>query len=139
MARTEASLRAESLLRDVLESKARRACLSVVSGSMSPRIIEGDEIEIERISPRRLAPGDVLVFRTDAAGFVVHRLIWRDRPLGEPSRIITKGDALDRLDRAADVKSVLGKVVSIRRGGGSVRPTTISDRIRCLRQAAGYG
>ena len=139
MARTEASLRAESLLRDVLGTEAGRARLSVVSNSMTPRILQGDEIEIARVSPRRLMPGDVLVFRSEAAGLVVHRLIWREPPLGEPLRIITKGDALDRLDRAAEAKTVLGRVVCIRRGGGSVRPTTLTDRLRCLRQAAGYG
>jgi len=142
MSGTPGSLKAESLLREVLEQRAGRAVLGVTSSSMSPRLIQGDRIAIEHISPRLLWPGDVVVFRSETVGLVVHRLIWRNHPLGRPTHIFTKGDALDRLDRSARVESVLGRVVSvvsIDGGDGRRRPTTFSDRVRCLRQAAGYG
>jgi len=139
MSGTPGSLKAESLLREVLEQRAGRAVLGVTSSSMSPRLIQGDRIAVEHVSPRLLWPGDIVVFRSETVGLVVHRLIWRNHPLGRPTQIFTKGDALDRMDRSACVESVLGRVVSIDGGDGRRRPTTFSDRVRCLRQAAGYG
>ena len=139
MSGTPGSLKAESLLREVLEQRAGRAVLGVTSSSMSPRLIEGDRIAIEYVPPRLLWPGDVVVFRSDTAGLVVHRLIWRNHPLGQPTHIFTKGDAVDRLDRSVGVESILGRVVGIEGGEGRRKPTTTSDRVRCLWQAAGYG
>lgn len=112
--------------------------LRVASSSMHPRLEEGDEVEIERVSHRRLMPGDIVVFSTSDAGLVVHRLIWGD-PLGRSGRIITKGDALGYLDRAIAPERVLGRVVVIKREGVNLHPTTVSDRVRCLGLAAGYG
>ena len=138
MSGTRNSLITETLVRDVLGSGAGRAVLRVSSSSMRPRLNEGDEVAIEPVSHRRLVPGDVVVFGTEGAGLVVHRLIWRDHPLGRPTRIFTKGDALGYLDQATTPDRILGRVVSIRRGDGHSRPTTLSDRVRCLGQAAGY-
>ena len=139
MSGTPGSLIVETIVRDVLEGEAGRATLRVASASMSPRILEGDSIVIVRVSPRALRPGDVIVFRSEAAGLVVHRLLWRNRPLGQPTHVFTKGDAVDCLDRSVPVDRVLGKVESIVRGDRRLGPTAPLDRIRCLVQAAGYG
>jgi signal peptidase I len=139
MSGTPDTLIVESIVRDVLEGEAGRATLKVASSSMSPRILEGDSISIVRVAPRELLPGDVIVFRSEAAGLVVHRLLWRNHPLGQPSHVFTKGDAVDCLDRSVPVDRVLGRVESIVRGEGRLRPTTSLDRLRCLIKAAGYG
>jgi signal peptidase I len=127
------------LLREVLEGPAGHATLRVASGSMSPRMLEGDRIEVHAVAPRALRPGDVVVFESDAAGLVVHRLIWRDRPLGRPTRIYTKGDALERLDRSVTIDKVLGRVESVIREESRFSPATPWDRLRCWGQAAVLG
>ena len=139
MSGTPGSLIAEAIVRDVLAGEAGRATLRVVSQSMSPRIEQGDAIEIVRVSYKTLTPGDVVVFSSEAAGLVVHRLLWRDHPLGQPSHVFTKGDAVGCLDRSVPVEQVLGRVETVIRGGSRFSPTTPLDRIRCLWQAAGYG
>lgn len=129
----------DGMLREVLDGGAGRATLRVASSSMSPCLEQGDAIEIEQVRPNRLRAGDIVVFRSEEAGLVVHRLIWRDNPLGRPSRIYTKGDALARPDRSVTIDRVLGRVVSIRRGDNSFGPVTYSDRLRCLSLAARLG
>ncbi len=139
MSGTPVSLKVESLVREVLEAEAGRAVFRVASGSMSPRLVEGDRIVVEKVSPRALWPGDVVVFRSEAAGIVVHRLIWRDRPFGQPSHVFTRGDALDRLDRSVPVGHVIGRVTGVMRGEGFENLTRPGDRLRCFALAAGYG
>lgn len=134
-----ASVIAESIVREVLEGEAGRATLRVSSGSMRPRIQQGDIIGIVRVSPRVLTPGDIVVFRSEQAGLVVHRLLWRNNPLGEPSHVFTKGDAVGCLDRSVPVERVLGRVDQIVRGENRFSPTTPLDRARCCLQAARYG
>jgi signal peptidase I len=127
------------LLREVLRGPAGRATMKVASGSMAPRMLEGDRIEVHAVSPRSLRPGDVVVFESETLGLVVHRLIWRDHPLGQPTRIFTKGDALESLDRSVTVDKVVGRVESVMREESRFRPTTASDRLRCWGQAAALG
>jgi len=128
-------LTAERTVREILQDRAGRSVLRVASGSMRPCLEEGDRIHIESVPLRSLMPGDVVVYESESAGLVVHRLIWRDRPLGQPTRIYTKGDALDTLDRSVTVDRILGRVVSIDRGGAS--PTSAGDRLRAISTAAG--
>lgn len=130
-------LTAERTVREILLDRAGRSVLRVASGSMRPCLEEGDRIHIESVPARSLMPGDVVVYDSESAGLVVHRLIWRDRPLGQPTRIYTKGDALDTMDRSVTVDRVIGRVVSIDRGGGLARPTSTGDRFRAISTAAG--
>jgi len=130
-------LTAQRAVREILQDRAGRSVLRVASGSMRPCLEEGDRIHIEHVAPRSLMPGDVVVYASESAGLVVHRLIWRDRPLGHPTRIYTKGDALGTLDRSVTADRVLGRVVSMERGGGSASPTSTGDRLRSISTAAG--
>src|SRR5262245_46441335 len=139
MSRTADSPITAAMVRDVLEGEAGRATLRVSSASMSPRIQQGDSIEVVRVSPRSLVPGDVIVFNSEAAGLVVHRLIWRNHPLGQPTHIFTKGDAVGCLDPSVSVDRLLGRVESIVRGEVRSSPSGPLDRARCLWQAARYG
>jgi len=114
--------------------------LTVVSDSMRPRLLEGDVIEFARVSAGSLFPGDIVIVMNGLdSGLDVHRLIWRQPLLGEPVRLFTKGDARPRLDFAAGVDQLLGRVTQILRGELSVRPTTIADRARCICIAATHG
>lgn len=139
MSGTPGSLIAEILVRELLDRETGRAVLKVASSSMSPRIEAGDVISIVRAEPRTLLPGDVVVFRSDEAGLVVHRLIWRNHPLGRPTHVFTRGDASGCLDRSVPVGRVVGRVEGINRGGGHRSPTTPFDRVRCLFLAVRYG
>jgi len=139
MSGTSGSLIAEDIIRGVLDGEAGRATLKVTSSSMRPCIEQGDSITIRRVAPRSLLPGDVVVFASDTAGIVVHRLLWRTHPLGQPTHIFTKGDAVACLDRSVPVDRILGRVDGIIRGEGRFSPTTPLDRVRCLFQAAAYG
>lgn len=129
----------EGLVKTLLEGKEGRATLRVVSGSMRPTLQEGDLIEVDRVPTRALWPGDLVVFQSESAGIVVHRLIWRDNPLGQPMRIYTKGDALGYLDHAASADRVLGRVGRILRGERSLKPVKMLDRARSLARAARHG
>lgn len=129
---------ASRVLREALERAPGGALLTVASASMRPCLHEGDKIRVQRVSPRSLAPGDVVVYDSEAAGLVVHRLVWRNHLLGQPTRIITKGDAHDRLDRSFGPERLVGRVVSVQRGEVSLSPTRLPDRIRCVMQAGGY-
>ena len=144
MSGIKGGLIAESLVRDLLGGEAGRATIVVKTSSMAPRILEGDTISVVKIEYRALWPGDIIVFRGDAFGnekvqLVVHRLIWRDHPLGQPTRVFTKGDAIDRLDLAVPIEWVVGKVERITSGTGHRKPTTTFDRVRCLMLAARFG
>lgn len=105
---------------------------------MTPVLKAGDEITVEAVSDRRLGPGDIIVF-SSPNGLVVHRLIWRDNPLGRPSRLYTKGDALDRFDPLVRPEQVLGRVMSASRNGRRFSPTTVAGRLRCIGLAATRG
>ena len=134
----------ETLVRDLLSREAGRASIKVTSSSMSPCIMQGETISVVRVASRSLWPGDIVVFRGESFGnrqveLVVHRLIWRDHPLGQPTRVFTKGDAVDHLDISVPIEWVVGKVESISSAQGQRKPTTAFDRLRCVMLAAGYG
>lgn len=129
----------EMLLRQVLEGRKGRTLMTVASASMRPRLEEGDRILVQNVTPRVLRPGDVVVFASEKAGVVVHRLVWRKPLFGLPKRIYTKGDALDRLDASIPANRILGRVTGVVRGGSQSNPTVLADRIRCLVLAARCG
>ncbi|HEY3176116.1 MAG TPA: signal peptidase I [Candidatus Polarisedimenticolia bacterium] len=139
MSGTPGILIVESLVRELLDRETGRAVVKVTSSSMSPRIEAGDLVSIVRAEPRSLLPGDVVVFRSDEAGLVVHRVIWRNNPLGQPTHVFTKGDASGCLDRSVSIDRIVGRVEGIDKGGGHRSPTTPLDRVRCLLLAARYG
>ena len=54
-----------------------------------------------------------MVYENPLAGLVVHRLMWRVPPLGEPRVAFTKGDALLYLDRPFAIEDVMGRVIEV--------------------------
>jgi signal peptidase len=71
------------------------------SGSMNPTLKRGDAVIIQRVDENtRLAPGDVIVFRSEggslaAQGWIMHRIVSGDAKTG----YITQGDNNDETDQ----------------------------------------
>jgi signal peptidase I len=97
--------------------------------SMVPAILPGDLISIERAGLDEIVPGEVVLFTRNDRLFI-HRVI--DRSVssnpelsGEPC-VITRGDRLPHTDPPVRPDELLGRVVSIQRGG---RPVSLSLRL----------
>ena len=87
-----------------------QARLRVVSSSMAPWLLPGDEVTLLRQPLSRLRCGDLVVVQR-SADFVTHRLI-----LVKSGKVYTKGDRLPYLDAPVPAEQVLGRVVAIQRG-----------------------
>jgi hypothetical protein len=94
--------------------------------SMKPFIRDGDVLVIARIAPAELRTGDVALFRSRGGSVLAHR-VCRSVGRGEKTRWTTRGDALFMLDSSFGPDRLLGRVVTVERGG----------RIR--RMDAGFG
>jgi hypothetical protein len=68
----------------------RPVTVTVSGHSMEPVLSEGDRVEVVRAEPRRLRPGQMVVFRRGAE-VVIHRLL-----LVRDDRFLEKGDAQER-------------------------------------------
>lgn len=101
--------------------------LRVRGGSMAPRLVSGDLVEIDA-DDRRARLGDLVVLRT-GAGPVVHRVISTS-----PRRQM--GDAELRPSRF-DPADVVGRVVTIHRAGGTERLDGVRARVDALAATAG--
>lgn len=83
--------------------------LEVISCSMLPMLKPGDKVIAQKIDPKSLRVGDIVVFRR-AGEFITHRLV------GRASRQwITKGDHWRHLDPSLSEVAILGKVTAIER------------------------
>ena len=76
--------------------------LSVMSGSMSPRIATGDIVVNRGVSPLELRRGDVITFRDpeDSQRLITHR-VKEVRIVGAEAHLVTKGDANNSAERWA--------------------------------------
>jgi len=88
------------------------ACFRVFGASMFPWIRTGDLVFVRRLDYEQARRGDVVVFERDARLFV-HRVIRVERS-GEHV-IVTKGDALDRVDAPVTRAEFLGRVIRVHR------------------------
>ena len=86
----------------------------VASGSMEPEIAVGDVI-VTAAQPE-YGVGDIVTYRDDAhGGHVTHRII-----RFENGAIVTKGDANNAEDAPVQTDAIVGKVVAVWAGFGSV-------------------
>jgi signal peptidase I len=93
-------------------------CLRVLGGSMTPWIRSGDLVFIKRFDFERVSTGDVILFER-ADRFFVHRVVGRRGFISvakEQNRLITKGDALDKVDGAVSAEEFLGRATRVHRG-----------------------
>jgi hypothetical protein len=100
-----------------VESLHRVGCLRLqLRGvSMLPSLWPGDEVEIVRCLHSDLKCGDV-VLGIRSGHFILHRLLG----FSENGDVITRGDAMPRPDLGVPADSILGTVVTVRRGWRSV-------------------
>ena len=67
------------------------ATLNVLSGSMEPEYMIGDNILVIRTDPQKLEPGDIITFYNEDHAVVTHRIVALAEAENGPG-FITKGD-----------------------------------------------
>jgi hypothetical protein len=125
----------EDLVDEALQRKGS-VLFTITTTSMEPAVVPGDQVEVRTLGPERLCVGDIVLFRDAVLGLVVHRVLWRWRPVGRATGVFTKGDAALRGDRSLGVGDILGRVERIVRGGEELAAPPRS-RVLALRSAIG--
>lgn len=98
--------------------------------SMRPTIFDGDRVTVRPIEPSDIKPGDIILYRYPGS-IVAHRVVRIEKRDSCAPRFILRGDALGAPDEAVEVGQVLGKVVSVERGGHSI--DLYSRRVKIIR------
>lgn len=118
---------AAALVAEILD-RFGEARLRVTGGSMYPIIRSGDTLTVRHCRPDTLHGGDIVLLRDDPRLFA-HRLLTvrlerdgpRDREASDDRRwLITRGDAHWHRDPVRPASALLGRVVSLTRGGAVV-------------------
>jgi signal peptidase I len=86
--------------------------------SMWPTIPAGNLVEVERVVPDAVRPGDIVLSQR-AGALVAHRVVQRARENGE-ELLVTKGDNCSSSDKLLAPASVIGRVSTIYRGDDAV-------------------
>jgi signal peptidase I len=96
--------------------------LRVFGTSMVPTILPGDLIFVQRNVPAEISSGEIVLYAREGRMFV-HRVVGR---AGGPdhSLLVTRGDLLQRSDPPVSSSELLGKVISIERGGRQLKTTS---------------
>lgn len=106
--------------------------LRVTGWSMLPTVWPGDTLLIERVNSEVVSEGDIVLFGRDRRLFV-HRVV---RKITEDSKILTRGDAMPRLDPLVLDRDLMGKVLLIQREGRYIRPkSSLSLSSRAVAEA----
>jgi len=100
--------------------------------SMYPTIKEHETITVQSVAPSGIKMGDIILYRLEAV-VIAHRVVRIERGEHGGSRFILRGDASVASDEAVEPAQVLGKVVSVERGGRSI--DLYSRRAKMLRTA----
>jgi hypothetical protein len=88
--------------------------------SMIPALREGDVVTV--IAQKRCRIGDIILFR-QGDSLVMHRVVAKSA-----SRIITKGDALGRLDEPITSQDIWGFAVSVESHGKTYQLNSLASR-----------
>lgn len=86
----------------------------VASGSMSPTIEVGNHVRIEPVQANELRIGEIAAFET-SCGLVIHRIVHRQE-MGLILQLLEMAD-VDLCPGWIEEQSVVGRVITIRRGG----------------------
>jgi hypothetical protein len=100
------------LLRQSME-EGRTPYLNVISDSMSPLIISGDQVQISSASRDSLNIGDIVVMQ-GSKELLTHRF-WCLITVDHQVQIITKGDRPQHFDHPHDAGTLVGLVTARRR------------------------
>ena len=87
--------------------------------SMHLTIKEGEIITVQPVAPSAVKIGDIILYRFEG-GVIAHRVVRIERGEDGGSRFILRGDASGVPDEPVEPSQVLGKVVSVERGGRSI-------------------
>lgn len=128
-------------------ARGERPRLTVTSGSMSPLLQIGDQVDLQNRPLEELMPGDIVVLALPDA-LLTHRLLTLSLPPGNPAGLVTQGDRLPAADPRQPLERYLGLVcgrwrsgryLDLRRGNGgqlsqklwrlTIRRNQISDKI----------
>jgi signal peptidase len=90
--------------------------VKVTGHSMSPFIRGGEVVVIKNLPFEEMRTGDIVLFKNRRGDLVLHRLV-RKRGLERDGTIQTRGDSMPMLDEPVRDADVLGRVVSVERGG----------------------
>src|SRR5215469_1498253 len=90
--------------------------LRVTGWSMLPTVWPGDTLLIERVDPKAVPEGDIVLFGRDRRLFA-HRVLKNER-----SVLVTRGDSMRTPDSPVDETEFLGRVSSIVRNGKWIKP-----------------
>jgi len=115
----------QSLAREVLR-KAGRVQLAARGYSMLPTLWPGDLLTIQAQTIGQTRVGDIVLF-VRGHRFFVHRVL---RAPGTAGGFVTRGDAMPDEDGRLGQDELLGRVVSVCRGGEQVPPPACGWRRR---------
>jgi len=89
--------------------------------SMTPTIREDETITINPVSASSVRKGDIILYN-NKTGVIAHRVVRIEKSDAslEPNLFILRGDASITYDKPVTPGQVLGKVVSVERGGRSI-------------------
>jgi len=111
MVELEPSLIADLLRQSMVEGSA--PYLTVVSASMAPLIVQGDQVRLTSIDHESLSLGDIVVLE-NSNELLTHRF-WGRFESGDECQLITKGDRPQHFDRPHDAGKLIGLVTARKR------------------------
>lgn len=114
-----------AILRIALDNGAR-VRLTVTGSSMVPFLRNADVVELERVTPLDICPGDILLAQKSDGTYVLHRVF----RMGE-GRVFMAGD-LGREDGWIPLEDVIARARAVLRKGRWVRLDTPSARKTAL-------
>jgi len=96
--------------------------LRVFGTSMAPSILPGDLISVQRANLPEISSGEIVLYTREGRIFA-HRAVGRTSD-SKYAPLITRGDRLRHNDPPVSSSELLGKVISIQRGGGQIKTTS---------------
>jgi signal peptidase I len=96
-------------------------------GSMRPTIREGETITVAPVQPAEIRRGDVVLYRV-GRGVIAHRVARVVRQPGGTLVFTPRGDASQGRDQPVEELAILGRVVTVERGGRSLNPAALRAR-----------
>jgi hypothetical protein len=123
----------QSLATEVL-LKAGRVRLAARGYSMLPTLWPGDRLTVQAQTLDEIRTGDIVLF-VRGHRFFVHRVL---RAPGMAGGFMTRGDAMSCEDGSLGDHELLGRVVSVSRGGEEVPPPACSWGRRLAGLALAY-
>jgi len=90
--------------------------LRVMGWSMLPTVWPGDTLMVQRVDPREVPEGDIVVFGRERRLFA-HRVV-----KNKNSALLTRGDSMPTPDSPVEHSEFLGRVSLIVRNGRCIKP-----------------